>query len=184
MPAVTASPRRETILCLVLVTLLSFLTYVPNFWTPQAFFWDENYHIASAQKYLNRTFFMEPHPPLGKLVIAAGEALLNFNERDDQFIGTDYAKDPPPGFNFAGYRLFPALLAWLTAPILFLALVLAIGNPIFALLASFLYIFDTALIVHLRGAMLEPPYLFGSVLTILAFLLLREWKDCPRHFLC
>lgn len=182
MPVVTASPRRETFLCLVLVTLLSFLTYVPNFWNPQAFFWDENYHIASAQKYLNHTFFMEPHPPLGKLVIAAGEALFNFNERDDQFIGTDYGKDPPPGFNFTGYRFFPVLLSWLTAPLLFLTLVLALRNPLLALLTSFLYIFDTALIVHLRGAMLEPPYLFGSVLTILAFLLLREWKDRPRSF--
>ncbi len=179
MPAAPASPRRETLFCLAIVTLLSFLAYVPNFWNPSAFFWDENYHIASAQKYLNRTFFMEPHPPLGKLVIAAGEALLNLNERDDQFIGTDYAKDPPTGFNFAGYRLFPVLLSWLTAPILFLALALALGNPILALLASFLYIFDTALIVHLRGAMLEPPYLFGSVLTILAFLLLRARQEKP-----
>lgn len=178
-----ASPRRETFLCLALVTLLSFLTYVPNFWIPQAFFWDENYHIASAQKYLNRTFFMEPHPPLGKLVIAAGEALFNFNEHDDQFIGTDYGKDPPPGFNFAGYRFFPVLLSWLTAPLLFLALTLALRSPLLALLTSLLYVFDTALIVHLRGAMLEPTYLFGSVLTILAFLLLREWKDRPRRFL-
>lgn len=183
MPAAPASPRRETLFCLALVTLLGFLAYVPRFWTPQAFFWDENYHIASAQKYLNRTFFMEPHPPLGKLLIAAGEALLDLNERDDQFIGTDYAKDPPAGFNFAGYRLFPVLLAWLTAPILFLALTLALGNPLLALLASFLYLFDTALIVHLRGAMLEPPYLFGSVLTLLAFLLLRTGKEHLRHFL-
>lgn len=186
MLAVTAaapSPRRETIVCCGLVTLLSFLTYVPNFWNPQAFFWDENYHIASAQKYLNGTFFMEPHPPLGKLLIAAGEALFNFNERDDQFIGTDYGKDPPPGFNFAGYRFFPILLGFLTAPILFLALTLTLRSPLLALLTSFLYVFDTALIVHLRGAMLEPPYLFGSALTILSFLLLREWKDHPRRFL-
>ena len=63
---------RQTLLLLGLITALSFFTYFHNYSTPQAFFWDENYHVASAQKYLNGVFFMEQHPPLGKLLIAAG----------------------------------------------------------------------------------------------------------------
>ena len=102
-----------------LLLLISYFTYVHGYHKPAAFFWDENYHIASAQKYLNGVFFMEPHPPLGKLLIAAGEALVQPEENGaaDQFIGTDYAKDPPPHFSFAGYRLVPVLLAWRTVPL-------------------------------------------------------------------
>lgn len=162
--------------------LLSYFTYVHNFWHPPALFWDENYHIASAQKYLNGVFFMEPHPPLGKLVIAAGEALLDLNQTDDQFTGTDYATNPPEGFSFAGYRFFPVLFAWLTVPLLFGIFFLITRRHLWALLLSFLYVFDNALIVHSRSAMLESTLVFFSALAMLGFMLGLEWKDDPRKF--
>ncbi len=162
---------------IVFIIVLSYFTIVHNFSTPQHFFWDENYHIASAQKYLNGIYFMEPHPPLGKMLIALGEKMLNRNADDDQFIGTDYAKNPPAGFSFTGYRLFPILLAWFTAPLLFLIFLLLTRRTLWAIFLSFLYVFDNALIVHLRSAMLEGPLLFFSCLTILAFLLLLEHRE-------
>ncbi len=146
-------------------------------------FWDENYHIASAQKYLNGVYFMEQHPPLGKLLAAAGEKLLHPNARTDQFIGTDYATNFPNDFSFAGYRFFSALLGWLSAPLLFLIFLILTKRPLAASLLSFLYVFDNALIVHLRGAMLEGPLMFFSVLTILGFFLVLEWRDQPKRFL-
>lgn len=114
---------------------------------------------------------MEQHPPLGKLLIAAGEAILDANDVDNQFITTDYGRNPPAGFSLAGYRLFPTLLAWLTAPILFLCFWLMSRNLALAVFGSFLYTFDNALIVHSRGAMLESPLMFFSAATILGFLL-------------
>lgn len=164
--------NREHWLPLAFLTVLSFVTFVQGFSNPQALFWDENYHIASAQKYLNGVFFMEPHPPLGKLLIAAGELLLDRNPVDNQFIGTDYATNPPPGFDFAGYRLFPVLLAWLTAPVLYAIFFLLVRNATWAMLLSLLYPLDNALLVHSRAAMLDSTMLFFSSLTILAFLLL------------
>ncbi len=164
--------HREHWLPLAFLTVLSFVTFVQGFSNPQALFWDENYHIASAQKYLNGVFFMEPHPPLGKLLIAAGEALLDRNPVDDQFIGTDYATNPPPGFDFTGYRLFPVLLAWLTAPVLYAIFFLLVRNATWAMLLSLLYPLDNAFLVHSRSAMLDSTMLFFSSLTILGFLLL------------
>ncbi len=156
-----------------------------GFWNPNALFWDENYHIASAQKYLNGTFFMEPHPPLGKLMIAFGEKIVDANEgANDQFIDTDYAKNPPAGFSFVGYRLFPVLFGWLTAPLLFgIFYFITKRNILWSTLFSFLYVFDNALIVHARSAMLDSTMLFFAALTCLAFLLLLEWKDHARPFL-
>lgn len=174
--------RNPTWLSVGFLLLLSYFTYVHNFWNPPALFWDENYHIASAQKYLNGVFFMEPHPPLGKLMIAAGEALLDLNATDDQFVGTDYATNPPEGFSFTGYRFFPVILAWLTVPLIFAVFFLITRKHLWALLLSFLYVFDNALIVHSRSAMLESTMMFFSVLTILGFMLGMEWKDNPKKF--
>lgn len=167
---------------LLLVVALSFLTYVHNFQRPQAFFWDENYHIASAQKYMNGVFFMEPHPPLGKLLIALGEVIIDANPVDDQFITTDYATNPPKEFVFAGYRLFPVLFAWLTAPLLFFIFLILTRRPLWATMLSFPYIFDTALIVHSRGAMLDSIMLFFAASTVLAFLMLKEYVGNRRAF--
>lgn len=165
------------------VLVISFFSIFYNFWTPGSFFWDENYHIAAAQKYINGVFFMEPHPPLGKLVVAAGEALLHFNETDDQFIGTDYANNPPDDFVMTGYRLFPTLLGWLTAPLLFLCFLRITRKPLHATLLSFFYIFDNAIIVQVRAAMLEGTLLFFCALALLAFLMIRDAADRPKHCL-
>ncbi len=168
--------RRQVfvVLCFLAAAGLSWSTYFRNYAYPPHFYWDENYHVASAQKYLNGTFFMELHPPLGKLLIALGEFLLQPNADTAQFQDTMYAKiETDGGFSFAGYRLFPALLAWWTAPLLYLVFLVLLKSPWPALLFSFMYIFDNALIVHGRGAMLEGPQLFFIALTLLLFLLLR-----------
>ena len=98
--AITSRIRHPGFLAGLVVLVLSFFTYFWNYTNPPYLYWDENYHIASAQKYQNGVYFMEPHPPLAKLLIAAGEALVDANPEDDQFIGTDYAKDLPAGFSF------------------------------------------------------------------------------------
>jgi dolichyl-phosphate-mannose--protein O-mannosyl transferase len=166
---------------LFLITLLSFFSYVHNYAEPDALFWDENYHIASAQKYIHGVFFMEPHPPLGKLLIAAGELLLSPNEATDQFIGTDYAKDPPKGFSFAGYRLFPVLLGWLCAPIFFGIMFVVTRRSLLATLLSFLYVFDNAIIVHSRSAMLESAIHFFLLAMLLCFLLVLRSEHYSKQ---
>lgn len=161
--------------------VLSYFTVVHGYWNPQALYWDENYHIASAQKYQNGIFFMEPHPPLGKMMIALGEALLDVNPDDNQFIGTDYAQNPPAGFSFVGYRFFPVLFAWLSVPVLFAIFLLLTRNTLWSTLLSFLYVFDNALLVHLRSAMLESTLLFFCLLTVLGFLLVEHCKEDPKR---
>src|SRR4051794_39635298 len=62
-----------------LILGLSHGTYFREYRLPTVTFWDESYHIPSAAKYLQGVFFMEPHPPLGKMLIAWGEKLLDAN---------------------------------------------------------------------------------------------------------
>jgi dolichyl-phosphate-mannose--protein O-mannosyl transferase len=175
--------RWHVLLFLGLVLALSYLTYFHRYWNPPNVFWDENYHIASAQKYLHNVYFMEQHPPLGKLLVALGEKIFHPNLQTDQFLGTDYGNNFD-GFSFVGYRFFSALLSWWTAPLLFLIFLTLLRNPLHSALLSFLYIFDNAMIVHMRGAMLEGPLIFFCALTILFFLLfLRDWHHTKKLIL-
>ncbi len=175
--------RATLALYLGFVILTSFFTYFYRYNYPQSVFWDEPYHIASAEKYLSGVYFMEQHPPLGKLLLAAGEKIVNANAVDDAFITTDYGKDFGPNFSFAGYRLFPSLLAWLTAPLLFLIFFFFTKNPALSALLSFVYIFDNAEIMHNRGAMVDSPLTFFGMLQILFFLYVQDphQKKISRH---
>ena len=159
-----------------LILLLSYITYFKGYSEPADLFWDENYHIASAQRYLNGIFFLEPHPPLGKLLIAVGEEIFEANAKNDQFVKLEKAEYLPEGFSFLGYRFFPALAAMLIAPLLYL-IVLNISNQILtSILVSLFSVFDNALIVHNRGAMLEAPQLLFILLGVYAYLKLRILK--------
>src|SRR3989338_173836 len=152
-----------------LVLAFSFFTYFVKYNYPPAVFWDENYHIASAQKYIDGAMFMEVHPPLGKLFIAFGEYLIQPNKNLDtgKFSETDYIKNFPENYSFAGVRFFPSLFAWLSALVFFFILYFLSKNPHLSAIFASLYIFDNALIVHSRGAMVEGSHLFFILLSIL-----------------
>jgi len=169
--------RASVALYLGFVLLTSFFTYFYRYNFPQAVFWDEPYHITSAEKYLSGVYFMEQHPPLGKLLLAAGEKIVNANPKDDNFIKTDYGTNFDPSYSFTGVRLFPSLLAWLTAPILFLIFLFFTRNPALSALLSFVYIFDNAEIMHNRGAMVDSPLTFFGMLQILFFLYAENPKQ-------
>jgi len=174
------SKRRNVLIFYsVIVLAVSYFTYFKNYDYPPSVFWDENYHIASAQKYLTGVMFMEAHPPLGKLFVALGEYLIHPNDNIakselHKFTQTDYIKDFPAGYSFAGVRFFSALFAWLSAIVFFYILYFVSKNPHTSLLFSSLYIFENALITHSRAAMLEGSHLFFILLAILYFVYLAQ----------
>src|SRR3989344_2175529 len=122
------SKRRNILIFYSAIVLaVSYFTYFKNYDYPPSVFWDENYHIASAQKYLTGVMFMEAHPPLGKLFVALGEYLIHPNNNIaksemHKFTQTDYIKDFPAGYSFKGVRFFSALFAWFSAIIFFYVL--------------------------------------------------------------
>jgi dolichyl-phosphate-mannose-protein mannosyltransferase len=229
------------------LTVLAFacITYIINYQYPNAPFWDESYHITSSEKYLRGRHFMEAHPPLGKLLIALGEKIVDPNAAYDdlnplgrfclantnqtykvsttnsegktietnQDIIKDEAtgktrpmtlldirkitreapnKDPfvttdligsdnngdgkpdtsfPPYYSFCGVRLIPSIMAALSAPLFFLIIFSITRNPHLAIIFSSLYVFDNALLVHFRAAMLDGIQLFFLLSAFLVFVL-------------
>ncbi|MGI6681452.1 MAG: phospholipid carrier-dependent glycosyltransferase [Bdellovibrionota bacterium] len=161
---------------ILIVTVVSFFTYFYNRDSYNKFIWDEHYHVASAQKYINHVHFMEPHPPFGKMIIAWGEQLLKYNKKNDQLINKmkSEGQDLPEDFSFSGYRFFPMLLAWLLAPLLFLIVKNLTKSNIIALGFSLFYALDNAMLVHFRTAMLDATLLFFMTLNFYLFLLIRK----------
>lgn len=152
--------------------LISYFTYFQGYENPPKQFWDENYHIASAQKYIDGTMYMEPHPPLGKMLIALGERIMEPNKDVSlyHFNQTDYIKTYPRNYSFEGVRFFPTLFATLNALLFFYILYSILKSELLAFLFSSLYLFDNALIVHSRSAMLESAQMFFILSSILYFL--------------
>ena len=174
--------KHQALIFGVLILVVSYFTYFHNYTNPAAFFWDENYHVTHAQKYINGIYFMHEHPPLGKMLMALGEYTLRANAVNDQFIGTDYSTDLPENFSFAGYRFFSVFLSWMAALVFYAIFLLITKRPLWATLLSMFYIFDNATILQGRGAMLDGPLLFFGALTILCFFLALHWKDHKRFF--
>lgn len=167
------------------VLIIAFATYFFNYYNPAAVFWDENYHIASAQKYLSGVMYMEPHPPLGKLFIALGEWLLHPNAGMDlsAFTQTDYIKSFPEGYSWAGVRLFPALFGMASGLLFFLILYRISAHAEVSFLFSALYLFENGFILQSRSAMLESTQMFFIFATFLYFLfVLDKEKVGYRHY--
>ena len=147
-----------------LILVLSMLVYLPKYDAPQAMFWDENYHIASAQKHIDGIMYMEPHPPLGKMLMALSEALVGVNSDVDKSAlnRTDYISGSavPQDMAYTGFRL-PSTLLMALSVLFFYGIIHRITRRKW-LAAAFtsLVIFDNALVVHSRSAMLEGIQLF------------------------
>lgn len=175
------------IITALVVLYISWSTYMRDYWYPSSLFWDENFHIVSAYKYLNHVMFMEPHPPLGKLLIALGEYIFhpNQNLNTASFLITDHINSVPPGFSFIGVRFFPVLLATLAAVLFFFILYKISQNSLISFLFSSFYLFDNALIVHSRGAMIDGIQIFFILADFLYFLILidAEKRTNLQYFL-
>jgi dolichyl-phosphate-mannose-protein mannosyltransferase len=148
----------------IVILLVSFSIYFPYYGTPQAMFWDENYHVPNAQKHIDGVMYMEPHPPLGKMLMAVSEVLFGGNEKVNKqpLLQTDYLTGDaaPPEMTYKGYR-WPTVVMMAFSVVFFYGIINCITQRMW-LAAAFtsLVIFDNALVVHARAAHLDGIQLF------------------------
>jgi dolichyl-phosphate-mannose-protein mannosyltransferase len=148
----------------VVILLVSFSIYFPYYGSPQAMFWDENYHVANAQKHIDGMMYMEPHPPLGKMLMAVGEVWFGDNEKVNKqpLLQTDYLTGDaaPPEMTYKGFR-WPSTVMMAFSVVFFFGIINCITQRAW-LAAAFttLVIFDNALVIHSRAAHLDGIQLF------------------------
>ncbi len=158
------------VLAPLFLVALATLTFATRYWEPRSLFWDENYHIASAHKDLAGVFYMETHPPLGKLLIASGEALTGANAGKDmaRLLDRDHVADAdlPTGFSFVGVRLASVVSMILAVLLLYGSLFEMTRSRLVAVAFASLPALDNALVVHTRSAMLEGPQILFALLAL------------------
>jgi len=157
----------------LILLICSFGVYFTHYGTPNAMFWDENYHIASAEKHVQGVMYMEPHPPLGKMLMGLAEVVIGVNDKVDKhkFVETDHIEgaDTPPETKFTGYRWPSVVLMALSVLFFFGILNRITQNPLLSFLFSSFVIFDNAMVIQARAAMLEGIQLFFILASLYYF---------------
>jgi len=121
--------------------------------------WDEAYNLPTAARFEAGRAQFASHPPLGLMLIAAGDRLSGLNAGVDQralaAVKAIRSEDMPPGYDYRGPRLASALFGTLGAALFFLLMVELTRSAGAALALSTLYLCDTALLAQFRAAHLD-----------------------------
>jgi len=133
-------------------------------------YFDEIYYVRTAEDYLHfREAYEWTQPPLGKLIIAAGIFIFNFNP--------------------FGWRIMGVLFATLMIPVMYLLGKKMFGTLIGAFAPAFLLMFDFMHFTMARIATLDTFLVFFSLLSQLFFfiylknVLNQGWKTSTRPLL-
>ncbi|KAK9680461.1 Dolichyl-phosphate-mannose--protein mannosyltransferase 1 [Basidiobolus ranarum] len=122
---ITQSPKQFaiTLLHVKIISIITVIAAAIRFYRitqPDSVVFDEVHFGGFASQYINREFFMDVHPPLAKMMIAAAGYFSGF---DGVFsfekIGMSYVDDAVP---YVSMRLLSAVLGWLLVPIAYFTL--------------------------------------------------------------
>ena len=157
----------------VFVVALAAMNFMVGLGQPPHPMWDETYYLTAAQRYEDGTAQFASHPPLGLMLIAAGDALLDPNRgTDTRTIGWDKqvgGNRLPEHYSFAGVRLMSAVFAVIGAAVFFAVMMALTRSVLASLLLSNLYVFENAFIVHFRAAHLDAFQLAFALAALLCF---------------
>lgn len=166
-----SSPSRDAhvpVFILALVIVLSVSTRFYKITEPPHVCWDETHFGKMGSYYINRTFFFDVHPPLGKMLIGLAGYLTGYD-------GTFPFIKPGDKYehhNYWGMRAFCAALGSCLPPFAFLVVLELSQSSTAALIAASLLIFDTGCITLSQYILLDPILMFfimGSVLCMVKF---------------
>ena len=157
----------------LVVAIVASINFLANLGNPPAPIWDESYYLTAVARYESHIAQFASHPPLGLQLITAGDVLLEPNRKlDTRHIGWDKkisGDQLPKGYSFAGVRLMPGVFGVLGAVAFFALMYVLTQSVLASLVFSNLYVFDNALVVHLRAAQLDPFQLAFALGALLCF---------------
>ncbi|XP_013407904.1 protein O-mannosyl-transferase 2 [Lingula anatina] len=139
------------------LVVAAFVTRLHKIELPRHICWDETHFGKMGSYYINRTFFFDVHPPLGKMLIGLSGKLTGYNgEFSFEKPGMTY----PPDINYVGMRIFCALLGVSLIPLGF-GIVWELTHSIIAsIIAGLFILFDTGTLILSRYILLDPIMMF------------------------
>ncbi|XP_013147697.1 PREDICTED: dolichyl-phosphate-mannose--protein mannosyltransferase 4 [Papilio polytes] len=151
----------------------TFLTRFYKVLEPDHVCWDETHFGKMASWYINRTFFFDVHPPLGKMLIALSGKLSGydgkypFEKPGDKYNGTRYE----------GMRIFCTTLGALTVPLTFLSIWEMTQSMEATFIGTILLLCDVGYLTLNRYILLDPILLFFMSCAIYGAFKVRTLTD-------
>ncbi len=153
--------------------VLSAATHLLFFPRPAEVVFDEVYFVTYANDYSLGTYYFDPHPPLGKLLLAAAGHLSGISgiNHDYSNIGNKYQTD-----TYIWYRLLP-LLAGILLPLVVYWLCRRLRfSALAAFSAGLFIILENSLLVQSRFAFLDSMLILAGFTSLAAYLQYRSLK--------
>ncbi|KAH8281231.1 hypothetical protein KR018_000149 [Drosophila ironensis] len=149
-------------LLLATVFLITFATRFYKVTEPDHICWDETHFGKMGSWYINRTFFFDVHPPLGKMLIALSGYLTGYD-------GTFPFEKPGDKYNetrYQGMRYFCTTLGALIMPMGFDTVYDLTRSHEAAVLSAAYLIFDVGLLTLNQYILLDPILLFFMMASV------------------
>lgn len=125
--------------------------------------WDETHFGKMGSWYINRTFFFDVHPPLGKMLIALSGYLTGY---DGKF-PFEKPGDKYENVNYVGMRVFCTFLGATIVPLAFLTVWDLTNSLRAATISGLLILFDIGLLTLNQYILLDP--------ILLCFMMCATW---------
>lgn len=125
--------------------------------------WDETHFGKMGSWYINRTFFFDVHPPLGKMLIGLSGYLTGYNGT----FAFDKPGDKYENTSYIGMRMFCTTLGASIVPMSFLVVDEMTHSLIASIYSSLLILFDVGLLTLSQYILLDPIlfcFMVGSLL--------------------
>jgi dolichyl-phosphate-mannose-protein mannosyltransferase len=161
-------------------TIITILAFVSRFWGishPNEVVFDEVHFGKFASYYLEKTYFFDVHPPLGKLLFALMGWLVGY---DGHFhfenIGDSYIANKVP---YVAFRAMPALLGALTVSVTFLIMWESAYSLPACVVAAGLVLLDNAHIGQTRLILLDATLVFAMACSLLCYIKFYKLRHEP-----
>ncbi|KAK3830596.1 MAG: Dolichyl-phosphate-mannose-protein mannosyltransferase-domain-containing protein [Linnemannia elongata] len=168
------SPKGQTILLTILVTIAVFVR-IWKLAIPSAVVFDEQHFGGFAADYLRGEFFMDIHPPLGKMLFAVVAYMLGFDGNFDFIPGNLYSKNVP----YIGMRMFAVACGVGLIPISYLTMKRSGHSTQAAMLCAIFVTFENAMITQSRFILLDAPMMLFMGYTMLAWINFYNHRNRP-----
>ncbi|KAJ3018789.1 UNVERIFIED_CONTAM: hypothetical protein HDU68_010981 [Siphonaria sp. JEL0065] len=161
---------------LIGLTVISLLIRLFKISNPSQVVFDEVHFGGFSTKYINGEFFMDVHPPLGKLMFAATGLLSGSYNSTFSFskIGTDYKSSHVP---YVMMRLLPGTMGALLVPVAYITCRNFELSNVAGMLVAGLLMIENGFVTQSRLILLDSGLLFFTGLTLMfwsRFLVLQE----------
>lgn len=151
---------------LALLVLVSYYVRLTNLSSPNSVVFDEVHFGGFAKKYILGTYFMDVHPPLAKMLLAAVGLLGGFKgDFGFEKIGTEFPASTP----YILMRSFPAILGVGTVILCYLTLRSSGCRPMVCGLTAGLLLVENSNVTISRYILLDSPLLFFIAAAVYSF---------------